>query len=305
KNRRWGLSQERIDEFEQKGKIRINKRKKYVDCFKNVIEEKPELYYDLELIRNDWLDIPGYSQVHKFSTENSEELLQRVIECGSKEDDIILDFFLGSGTTVAVAHKLKRKWIGIELGNQFEEFILPRMKTVLKGDKTGISKSLETNNGGFFKYHYIENIEDTIENLDFKPIQGKIILDFNKIEDPFNYTIKILENDRVIKKVVDLIETFNFLLGLFVLKITNKNHNGRNYITVKGKVNNEKFLVIWRSIIELDLNQDKKIIKEYLNEDNYCYFFTNGNCLLENFRSIELELKSLMWERLGYSQLKQ
>jgi adenine-specific DNA-methyltransferase len=72
KNRRWGLSQERISQFEQKGKIRINKNKSYIDCLGKTVNEKPELFYDVELVRNDWLDIPGYSQVHKFSTENSE-----------------------------------------------------------------------------------------------------------------------------------------------------------------------------------------------------------------------------------------
>ncbi|MFW9942338.1 MAG: DNA methyltransferase, partial [Candidatus Thorarchaeota archaeon] len=117
KGRRWGLSQKRINDFEQAGKVRINKKKKYVDCFGNIINEKPELFYDSEPIRNAWLDIPGYSQVHKFSTENSEELLQRVIESGSKEQDLVLDFFLGSGTTTATAHKLNRKWIGIEMGD--------------------------------------------------------------------------------------------------------------------------------------------------------------------------------------------
>ena len=294
KNRRWGLSQERINEFERKGKVRINKSKKYVDCFENIIEEKPELYYDLEAVRNDWLDIPGYSQVHKFSTENSEELLQRVIECGSKRNDIILDFFLGSGTTVAVAHKLNRKWIGIELGNQFENFILPRMKTVLKGDKTGISKTMEISNGGFFKYHYFENFEDTLENLEFYPHFCKLSPNLDNVEDPFNFSINVLKNDRILTKKVDLVETFNYLLGIHVEKVIKKDHNGRIYVIVKGKIDSDNVIVIWRSVIGLEFNEDKKIIKSYINEDNYHYLYINGKYQPEGFRSIELALKHLM-----------
>ena len=296
KNRRWGLSQERINDFEQKGKVRINQNKKYIDCLGNVIEEKPELYYDLEPVRNDWLDIPGYSQVHKFSTENSEQLLQRVIESGSKENDVVLDFFLGSGTTIATAQKLNRKWIGIEIGTQFEEFILPRMKTVLQGDKTGISKTMKTIPGGFFKYHYLEHFEDTIENIKFTLQVNKIFLAFDEIEDPFHFQIKILENDQPKTKKVDLIESFNYLLGLYVEQIITSKKNGRTYIFVTGKVEKRKTVVIWRSIIKLDLKQDKKIIEEHLNDVNYSYIYINGKSLIKKSRSIEMELKKLIWD---------
>jgi len=296
KNRRWGLSQERINDFEQKGKVRINQNKKYIDCLGNVIEEKPELYYDLEPVRNDWLDIPGYSQVHKFSTENSEQLLQRVIESGSKENDVVLDFFLGSGTTIATAQKLNRKWIGVEIGSQFEEFILPRMKTVLKGDKTGISKTTKTILGGFFKYHYLEHFEDTIEGIEFNPQLNKILLDFDEIEDPFDYKIKILENDQQKTKKVDLIESFNYLLGFYVEQIITSKNNGRTYIFVTGKVEKRKIVAIWRSIIRLDLKQDKKIIEAHLNDVSYSYIYINGKSLIKNSRSIEMELKKLIWD---------
>ncbi|MFX1376204.1 MAG: site-specific DNA-methyltransferase [Promethearchaeota archaeon] len=296
KNRRWGLSQERINDFEQKGKIRINKKKRYVDCFGNIIEEKPELYYDSEPVRNDWLDIPGYSQVHKFSTENSEEILQRVIESGSRENDVVLDFFLGSGTTIAVAQKLNRKWIGIEIGDQFEEFIIPRMKTVLYGDKTGISKNINTSNSGFVKYQYLEQFEDSIENIELKPHIKNSILNYNKIEDPFEFKVKILKNGQSIPVNADLIETFNYLLGIFVEKYDRYKYDGKTYIFVKGKVNNQNTIIIWRSIIEIDYEQDKKIIMEHLSEVNYSYIYVNGKSLVENSIRIEIELKKLIWK---------
>jgi hypothetical protein len=80
-----------------------------------------------------------------------------------------MDFFLGSGTTTAVAHKLKRKWIGVEVGEHFYTIVLPRMKRVLFYDRSGISKEKdvreqynERNAGGFFKYYELEQYEDTL-----------------------------------------------------------------------------------------------------------------------------------------------
>jgi Adenine specific DNA methylase Mod len=91
-------------------------------------------------VDSNWTDIPGYSFGWNFPTENSEILLKRVIESTSEEGDLVMDFFLGSGTTTAVAHKLKRKWIGVEMGEHFWTVVMPRMKRVLAYDKTGISK---------------------------------------------------------------------------------------------------------------------------------------------------------------------
>ncbi len=294
KNRRWGLSQERINQFEQKGKVRINKDKKYIDCLGNTINEKPELFYDVEPVRNDWLDIPGYSQVHKFSTENSEELLQRVIESGSKERDVVLDFFLGSGTTIATAHKLNRKWIGVESGSQFEDFILPRMKSVLKGEKSGISKKINTENRGFFKYHYLEQFEDALENAVFNIQINKDNLQFAEIDNPFRYKFKILENNK--SKVInaDLIETFNYLLGIFVEKIYKIRENGRDYIIITGTIDEVHVGVVWRSVIAIDLELDKKIIEENLDDVELDILFVNGSSSIENAKPIEKELNHLL-----------
>jgi adenine-specific DNA-methyltransferase len=110
-----------------------------------------------------------------FRTENSEILLKRVIESTSNEGDLVMDFFLGSGTTTAVAHKLKRKWIGVEMGEHFYSIVLPRMKKVLAYDKSGISKEKdvkekynENNAGGFFKYYELEQYEETLANTVYK-----------------------------------------------------------------------------------------------------------------------------------------
>lgn len=83
-----------------------------------------------------------------------EKLLQRCIELTTKKGDWIFDSFLGSGTTIAVAQKLERKWIGVEIGEQANTHCLPRLKAVVSGiDQTGISKSLNWKGGGGFKFY--------------------------------------------------------------------------------------------------------------------------------------------------------
>lgn len=91
-----------------------------------------------------------------FATPKPERLLERILYLGSSENDIVLDSFLGSGTTSAVAHKMGRKWIGIELGDHCDTHCLPRLKKVVDGtDQGGISETMNWKGGGGFKYYYL------------------------------------------------------------------------------------------------------------------------------------------------------
>jgi adenine-specific DNA-methyltransferase len=85
-----------------------------------------------------------------------EQLLKRIIEFSTEPGDWVLDSFAGSGTTGAVAHKLGRRWIMVELGEHCQTHIIPRLQTVISGeDQNGISKSLGWNGGGGFRYYYL------------------------------------------------------------------------------------------------------------------------------------------------------
>ena len=77
-----------------------------------------------------------------FGTPKPELLLQRILNIASNENDLILDSFLGSGTTAAVAHKMGRRWIGIEMGEHAATHCLPRLQKVLDGEQGGISKAV-------------------------------------------------------------------------------------------------------------------------------------------------------------------
>lgn len=82
-----------------------------------------------------------------------EALLETIIKYFSNPDDLVLDSFLGSGTTAAVAHKMRRRYIGIELGDHCYTHCLPRLKSVVDGEQGGISKALEWQGGGGFKFY--------------------------------------------------------------------------------------------------------------------------------------------------------
>ncbi|MGS6421045.1 site-specific DNA-methyltransferase [Enterococcus lactis] len=91
-----------------------------------------------------------------FTTPKPERLLKRILEIATDENDWVLDAFLGSGTTCAVAHKMNRQWIGLENGEQIDTICVPRLKAVIDGtDKGGITKSSNWEKGGGFKYYKI------------------------------------------------------------------------------------------------------------------------------------------------------
>ena len=100
-----------------------------------------------------WTGIANEGNVSLKFGKKPEALLRRVIELATSPSEWVLDSFLGSGTTAAVAHKLGRKWIGVEIGEQAETHCLPRLKRVVSGeDQTGISKQVGWNGGGGFRY---------------------------------------------------------------------------------------------------------------------------------------------------------
>lgn len=99
-------------------------------------------------------EVKEFNSENVFSTPKPERLLQRIMTLATNEDDIILDSFLGSGTTAAVAHKMGRRWIGVELGDHCYSHCHPRLKKVCDGiDQGGISKSVDWKGGGGFKFY--------------------------------------------------------------------------------------------------------------------------------------------------------
>jgi adenine-specific DNA-methyltransferase len=87
-----------------------------------------------------------------FATPKPERLMQRILQIASVAGDLVFDSFLGSGTTAAVAHKMGRRYIGIEMGEHAETHCLPRLKKVIEGEQGGISEAVGWKGGGGFKF---------------------------------------------------------------------------------------------------------------------------------------------------------
>jgi site-specific DNA-methyltransferase (adenine-specific)/adenine-specific DNA-methyltransferase len=134
RGRHFTFTQERIDVLEREGRIRINPDVSYYDLNGNRVDGRPEyLQTESVPIDNNWTDIKGYAFSTGYPTENSEELLERVIVTASEKGDIVLDAFAGSGTTLAVAEKLGRRWIGIDCGKLAIYTIQKRMLNLREG----------------------------------------------------------------------------------------------------------------------------------------------------------------------------
>ncbi|OEU60253.1 MAG: hypothetical protein BBJ57_04690 [Desulfobacterales bacterium PC51MH44] len=128
KGRHWTFTQSRIEELKREERIRINERIKYTDLKGNRVIGLPEYLQTEEIpVDSNWTDLKGYVFNAKYPTENPEELLERVILSCSEHDDLVLDAFAGSGTTMAVAEKLGRRWIGIDCGKLATYTIQKRM----------------------------------------------------------------------------------------------------------------------------------------------------------------------------------
>ena len=115
----------------------------------------PEHYIpatDTILLSENWTDINVAGNQSDFSHEKNEEILERILEWLTTEGDIILDFFAGSGTTAAVAHKLDRQWIIVEQMDYVETLTVQRLNDVIIGEQGGISRSVKWQGGGDFIY---------------------------------------------------------------------------------------------------------------------------------------------------------
>ena len=91
------------------------------------------------------------SGIAPFGTPKPERLLERILDLTTNPNDLVLDSFLGSGTTAAVAHKMGRRWIGIEMGEHAVTHCLPRLQKVVEGEQGGISKAVNWQGGGGFR----------------------------------------------------------------------------------------------------------------------------------------------------------
>lgn len=161
---RWALGKQSVEEALRGGTLIWKNRgtddaPKWVPYTREYASENPSRPFPTL-----WTDLPTTRQTkahqkelfgagNEFDTPKPEALIERVFQTCTSPGDLILDSFAGSGTTGAVAHKMGRRWIMVELGEHCATHVLPRLKKVVDGeDAGGISEAVEWGGGGGFRY---------------------------------------------------------------------------------------------------------------------------------------------------------
>ena len=208
-----------------------------------------------------WDGIANEGGVKLKNSKKPERLIKRILEAYTDEGDIVLDSFLGSGTTAAVAHKMNRRWIGIELGDHIYSQCIPRLNNVIDGkDMTGITSIVNWRGGGGYKFY---ELAPTLINEDSfgEPVINK------------NY------NPEMLARAVALHEGFDYDPDKEVFwKQSKGNENSYLYVTTQfidyailEKINNlmkeEEYLIIaCTSYDESIMNKYKNIIIKKIPE---------------------------------------
>jgi adenine-specific DNA-methyltransferase len=334
-----------------------------------------------------WTDLYSFTQSEmrtsenvSFLTQKPEHLLRRVIQSATRPGELILDAFAGSGTTAAVAHKLGRRYVAVEMGEYFGTWylaageagyerrlgLLGRMKNVLHGDvqffagdksrRSGLSKAINWQGGGALKYLTLESYEDTLNNLELRRTreqQGLLdlaaargsdklkeqymlrylldvetrgsqsLLNVAAFTDPTAYKLRVKRpgSDESRELTVDLLETFNWLIGLMVQHLAapqtltaETERDGEGRLRLKGRLKQEadgrwwfrtvtgttpdgrKTLVIWRKRpggeSAESIEQDNLILDEWFTKQGYSskdsefdLIYVNGDNNLENLKA--------------------
>lgn len=97
-------------------------------------------------------EVKKFNADNVFSTPKPEKLIERILHLATNSGDLVLDSFLGSGTTAAVAHKMNRRWIGVEMGEHAVTHCVPRLRAVIDGEQGGISELVNWKGGGGFRF---------------------------------------------------------------------------------------------------------------------------------------------------------
>jgi adenine-specific DNA-methyltransferase len=341
---RWTWSKEKLKENKHLIVVKQTKDGKWRVFRKDYLHEseltKPldmwiekEINYDRssEEIRNLFKD-----KVYTFAKPIY--LIHKILSISTDRKDFILDFFAGSGTTAHAVMKLNkedggnRKFILVEMANYFETIILPRIKKVAYSFNWKDGRPQDTNGlGVFFKYIILEQYEDTLDNLELKEskahrdffkdeylikyfleIETKDdphLLNISMLKDPYKYKLKVnlSEVGEPKEMAVDVIETFNYLLGLKINKLKRKEKEGNIYTFVLGEREGKSVAVVWRVYSERWAEEDYKkdrdfiegVLKEFEPKPEIIYINGQHALAFESFkpdvRNVEPEFKKLMF----------
>jgi adenine-specific DNA-methyltransferase len=248
----YSVSRELLEKWDSEGKLAFPD-----DKSKNINRKIYLDEYQGQPISNLWADIYVINPMSKERTEfdggqKPEALIKRVLDFSTKEGDLVLDIFGGSGSTFATAQKMNRKWIGVEIGNHAEELIIPRLNKILSNDdEGGITKELNWQGGGSYKFYHVG---DSIINIDQETKKGEFNWSLGKA---FIQESLLVSYDFVIQNKLKVFPSQIFVnedaptIGKLLGK-QNKSIYGVAYLIAPGEVNvtisNEEIKTIYNTL---------------------------------------------------------
>lgn len=273
--------------------------------------------------------------VEYFSYPKGVNFLCDIVKSNTQNNDLILDYFAGSGTTGHAVIKLNRedggsrKYILVEMGGYFDIVIKPRIQKVIYTDSWKDGKPQDREGiSQLVKYQMLESYEDALNNLQLPDKPSESLLNFDAqaqeeyllnymldvesrdhlfniqmFRNPFNYQLKVTENNELVPTKVDLVETFNYLIGLYVERMQRVG----DIKFIEGKTRDGvKTLVIWHNV-ETTTNEEtaKKFRKIYdsIRSSEFDQIYINGDHHFDNMRTGEDTFKVKLIEETFFKQM--
>ena len=248
-------------------------------------------------------------------------------------DSTVLDYFAGSGTTGHAVINLnredggKRKFILVEMGQYFDTVLLPRIKKVTFSPewKDGKPKRMATKEEAehsprIIKYLRLESYEDALNNisidedagqqamkfddyllnymLQWETKRSETLLNVEQLARPFDYKLNIRNNGETSEKIVDLPETFNYMLGLHVQTRHTCHDEGRRYLIYRGLLDQRQVVVLWRETEgwqKAEMERDKQFVMEQKLVEDADEVYVNGDSFIPKARSLDPVFKARMF----------
>ncbi len=328
---RWGKEEQsrkrlNIDIF---GKVNRNGGYMIVQKYRKTTKMQRSVWDEKEFVNERGTEaLKDMFKLPLFSYPKSVYTIKRVMQMGTFDNSLVLDFFAGSGTTGHATIALNRedggdrKYILVEMGDYFEEVTKPRIEKVVYSSDWSNGKPISRNGiSQCFKYIRLEQYEDTLNNLEIKKQQTDwlddefhesymlsymldtetrdSLLNLKMFVNPFNMSLKTTKDNELVETKVDMVETFNYLIGLNVE--TEDWFENDNICVVQGKTHRGglKTLVIWRNCEEID---NEKLCRFFERMDfrtrdtEFELIYVNGDNTLPNLRRDEEHWKVVLTE---------
>ena len=361
KGRHWTIFQEDVDEYIKSGQIYFGRKgtskpqwKRYWSEVCNDSKTISTIWDEVDTATDATKELENILGLKPFETPKPVSLIEKIIQQSCNEHENIIDIFAGSATTGHATINMNRKYGGnrkyflVEMGEYFNTVAIPRLKKVVYSSdwKKGKPKNRNTGVSHIMKYMKLESYEDALSNISLDDEKHGLsslfgddylinymldieaegsLLNLDAFKTPFEYKLKVTENNETKEKNVDVVETFNYLIGLTVktasaityfnaVKEENGEYEGAvrlvkdiggtyGFKQIEGTTpDGKRVLVIWRTIsdnlIESNAALDAYFSKHRINPQDreYNIIYVNGDNNLQNISTEEDSFKVQMTE---------